>query len=250
MTDYHERIVPGGSIWRENVANHMHRYRYACRFVSGMRVLDAACGVGYGSQMLLRAGANEVVGVDVADDALEIARSQFAIPGVRFVRDDCEVLGSVQGPFDLITAFECMEHFHEPRRFLGRACSLLRGSGVLVCSTPNPRFTGRGRNGRPGNPFHVHEPTLEELRELLQEHFDDVLIAGQRPTAAYEEIMRLNQLRSNPCIRAGRLLQRLLHGRSPAAEPVLQTEADWVISEANPEDAAFFVGVCKKPRRG
>ena len=121
---------------------------------------------------------------------------------------------------------------------------------MLVCSTPNPRFTHHSSNGGPANPFHVHEPTLQELRELLRPYFEDVLIAGQRPTAAYEEIMRLSQLRSNPFIRVGRLLQRLVRGGSTSWEPVPQTEADWVITEANPEDAAFFVGVCRKPLRG
>lgn len=247
--DYHERIVPGGAIWKENAPNHMQRYRYACQFVSGMRVLDAACGVGYGSQMLLRAGATEVVAVDIAEDALDIARKQFSSPGLQFIRDDCEALGTLQGLFDVVVAFECIEHFHQLSRFLGRARALLRDPGVLVCSTPNSRFSQSGANGRPSNPFHVREYTLDEFRDLLQEHFGDVSIAGQGFTAAYLNILRLRRWGSNPFIRLGRLAQRLLHGKEPPAEPIVLTEGDFVISEANPENALFFVAVCRHPRR-
>jgi SAM-dependent methyltransferase len=247
--DYHERIVPGGSIWKENAANHMQRYRYACQFVSGMRVLDAACGVGYGSQILLRAGAREVLGVDIAQDALEIARKQFSSPGLQFMRDDCESLTTLQGSFDVVVAFECVEHFQRLSRFLDRVRDLLRDSGVLVCSTPNPRFSQPNGNGKPSNPFHVREYALDEFRDLLQEYFGDVSIAGQGFTAAYRRTLRLSELQGNPFMRLGRIAQRLLRGRGPANEPIFLTEGDYVISEANPEDAFFFVAVCRHPRR-
>jgi hypothetical protein len=50
-------------------------------------------------------------------------------------------------------------------------------------------------------------------------------------------------------MRLGRIAQRLLRGRAPGNEPIFLTEGDYVISEANPEDAFFFVAVCRHPRR-
>jgi len=90
---------------------------------------------------------------------------------------------------------------------------------------------------------------LEEFRELLERHFLDVAIAGQRFTAAYRHTQRLAAMGANPFMRAGKLAQRLLGGKRPPPEPIVLTEGDFVISEANPEDAFFFVAACRHPRR-
>jgi len=247
--EYHERLIPGNSDWRENIAGHMQRYRFAGQFVAGKRVLDAGCGVGYGCGILQRAGASEVVGVDISEEALDIARKQFCRPGIRFVHGDCESLDLGEGNFDAIVALESLEHLPQPRNFLSRARNLLHGSGVLVCSTPNDRLT-QPVNGRPRNPYHVHEYALEEFRALLADFFSDTLLLGQCYTAAYLEVMRLWQMRSNPAVRIGQLLQRLRFGEAPPVPPIMPTEGDYVISEANLEDAMVFLAVCRHPCKG
>ena len=75
MGDEKERYVPGdaGEIWYE----HWHRYAFARRLAAGRRVLDAACGEGYGSAMLSEVAA-DVVGVDLDEAAVVHARSRYA----------------------------------------------------------------------------------------------------------------------------------------------------------------------------
>ena len=70
-----ERFVPGarGEIWVE----HWHRYHFAARFAAGMRVVDAACGEGYGSALLARSAAS-VVGADISPAAVAHARRAYA----------------------------------------------------------------------------------------------------------------------------------------------------------------------------
>ncbi|HEX5130670.1 MAG TPA: class I SAM-dependent methyltransferase, partial [Usitatibacter sp.] len=62
-----ERYVPGvqGEIWLE----HWHRYHFAARWAAGKRVLDVACGEGYGTSVLARHAAG-VTGVDVSAEAI------------------------------------------------------------------------------------------------------------------------------------------------------------------------------------
>ena len=65
-----ERFLPG--VVGEIAYEHCHRYAFARRFVAGRRVLDAACGEGYGSALLAEA-ADTVVGVDI--DAQVVAKA-------------------------------------------------------------------------------------------------------------------------------------------------------------------------------
>ena len=85
-----ERFIPGtrGEIWIE----HWHRYHFASRFVAGKRVLDLACGEGYGSALLARRAAT-VVGVDVSQAAIDHARRTYPNLGnVEFKAGSCTAI--------------------------------------------------------------------------------------------------------------------------------------------------------------
>ena len=64
-----EFLVPGQSPAHLE-QDHLERYRFARGFADGRRVLDIACGAGYGSQMLAEAGAETVTGVDLNQDII------------------------------------------------------------------------------------------------------------------------------------------------------------------------------------
>ena len=211
-------------------------------------MLDAGCGVGYGARMLAEAGAAEVVAVDVSETALDEASRYFAHPRVRLVRDDCETLTMVDGPFDAIVAFESLEHFQEPAVFLERAASLLSPDGIFICSTPNSLVFLTASDGRPKNPYHVHEYKPEEFHALLGGYFGEVSVRGQHLTATFRFAAQLALLWSNPFIRLGFLVQRL-RGRKVRwrAPSVNCTEADYVIREDELSSAEVLVGVCRRP---
>jgi 2-polyprenyl-3-methyl-5-hydroxy-6-metoxy-1,4-benzoquinol methylase len=63
--EYTERMVPEEAHAR-TFWEHIGRYRFARDFVRGRRVLDIACGEGYGAAALARAGAASVIGIDVS----------------------------------------------------------------------------------------------------------------------------------------------------------------------------------------
>ena len=224
---------------------HTQRYSLAAQFVTGKRVLDAACGVGYGARMLAVAGASAVIAVDISEEALDLARRHYCHDNVQFIRADCQSLAGVEGPFDVVVALECLEHWVDVQGFLGRVTSLLSPCGIFVCSTPN----GLGSGHKPQNPHHVAEYTVVEFESLLRSHFAEVQITGQHWTAAAKA---MNVLWSNPFVRFGRWLQRIRghrldsHWMGPMSPP---TEGDLVMSPYNLESAYVLMAVCRQPKR-
>src|SRR5512146_3443739 len=102
-----ERFTPEcvREIWYE----HWHRYAFAREFARGKRVLDAACGEGYGSALLAGTAAR-VLGVDIADDAIAHARARYMRANLRFERGACTALDVPAASFDLAVSFETVEH--------------------------------------------------------------------------------------------------------------------------------------------
>lgn len=245
-----ERLVPGGEGWNESIGEHKNRYLFASRYVQGRRVLDAGCGVGYGSRVLADAGASEVVAVDISDEALAIGRQRFSHSRLAFTKDDCQALTEVVGPFEIAVAFESLEHVHDQAAFVRRVSELLSPSGTFIVSTPN-KLLLRQKNGRPSNPFHVRELTPDEFEELLAKSFSDVQLMGQRWTAALAGLYRIGHASwSNPMARIGRWLQwvrghSLSFPLNPSAVP--PTEADFVITDTDFSSAPTLVAVCRRP---
>jgi SAM-dependent methyltransferase len=171
-----ERFTPEcvREIWYE----HWHRYVFAAPMARGKRVLDAACGEGYGSALLARY-ATSVLGVDLSSQAIDHARGRYAAPGLRFEQGDVTALDTLpDAGFDLIVSFETIEHLHEQERMLAGFARLLAADGVLIISSPDKR-TYTDATGA-ANPHHVRELYREELEALLAVHFPARRLFGQK----------------------------------------------------------------------
>jgi SAM-dependent methyltransferase len=153
-------------------AEHLARYRWAAPLAEGRRVLDAGCGVAYGTAMLASAGAVEVIGVDQDGDVLDSARAQMP-PNVRLERGDVAALPYEDGRFDLVVCFEVIEHVDDPGRALDELRRVLAPDGLMALSSPNRDVYP------PGNPHHVHEYTPGELEEELSARFPFVKLLRQ-----------------------------------------------------------------------
>ena len=170
-----ERFTPEnrGAIWYE----HWHRYCALLPAMRGLRVLDAACGEGYGSALLAREAA-DVIGVDVGADAVAHARSRYAAHNLRFVRASVTALPFPSAFFDAIVSFETIEHLAEQRDMLAEFRRVLTPDGVLVISSPNRPVYNEA--GAVENEFHVRELDRDELRTLLDHGFPHQAWYGQR----------------------------------------------------------------------
>jgi SAM-dependent methyltransferase len=162
-----ERFTPECTreIWYE----HWHRYAFAARLAPGRRVLDAACGEGYGAALLARA-ASSVLGLDLSEEAVAHASSRYASERLRFERADVAALDHLaDGSFDLIVSFETLEHLAEQDALLRGFARLLAPGGVLMISTPDKRNYSDRTGYR--NPHHVKELQRDEFERLLSAHF-------------------------------------------------------------------------------
>ena len=167
-----ERVIPG-EVDIDLFNEHFARYAFAARLARGKRALDAGCGAGYGSAELARAAAS-VVGIDCAADAVEFARATYQAPNLAFEQASCAALPFADAGFDLIVAFEVIEHLEDWRAFLAEARRALSPNGQFIVSTPNKLYYGESRGERGSNPFHVHEFEFAEFRDELRAVFPHV----------------------------------------------------------------------------
>jgi len=159
-----ERLVPdkmaSDPASRKIVEINFHHYKIAGRYVRGKRVLDIACGVGYGSQILHLAGASRVVGVDVCPDTIQYAQQHYSASGIDFVCSDAEHFEYPE-PFDVVVSFETLEHLRYPEKFLERIRRSLAPKGEFLLSVP----LGETRHF---DPYHLHKYTQGEIFALLE----------------------------------------------------------------------------------
>lgn len=158
-------------------SQHWARYEWACRFLPAERVLDCACGVGYGSALLRRRGAKAVVGVDVSEDAIHEAQRRYAGKGIEYRLGDGRTLSPQSlGTFDRIVCLETIEHMDEPQRMLDAFASLLKPDGLLALSVPNDKHLGVQ------NPYHKWRSSPEEVRGWISQRFAQVVCFGETHT--------------------------------------------------------------------
>ena len=167
-----ERLIPG-EVDVDLLNEHVARYTFASRLARGKRVLDAGCGAGYGSAELARTSLT-VVGADIAPEAIEFASAHYQSPNLRFEQASCASLPYDAASFDLVVAFEVIEHLQDWRAFLLEAARVLSPNGQLVVSTPNKLYYTESRGPHGANPFHVHEFTFDEFRQELNAVFPHV----------------------------------------------------------------------------
>jgi cyclopropane fatty-acyl-phospholipid synthase-like methyltransferase len=217
-----ERIIPG-RVDPDLLNEHFARYVFAARLARGKRVLDAGCGAGYGSAELAKS-ANFVTGFDVSGEAIQFAREQYRLPNLAFERASCAALPYADGAFDLVIAFEVIEHLENWREFLTEVRRVLVPAGQFIVSTPNRRYYAETREKIGPNPFHVHEFEYREFREELSQLFPYVSIFLEN------------------------------HAEGVVFQPVEPDEAAEVridAAAAVPDGSHFFVAVCAhRPQTG
>jgi len=173
-----ERFVPG--VGGEIVYEHVHRYAFARRYAAGKRVLDAACGEGYGSA-LIASVARQVTGVDIDGPTIAHAREVYgSLANLTFTQGSAAELPLADASVDVVVSFETIEHLDasDQPRMLAEFSRVLTADGVLVLSAPNrPEYSeSRGYV----NPFHRHEHDRAELERLLKVTFPAIAWHAQR----------------------------------------------------------------------
>ena len=128
----------GSDLWRDAMlsAEHHARYWWAAQAVAGLRVLDVGCGAGQGTGILAAAGPEEVVGVDIAPEAISVAMERFGAAAA-FRLGDLTALPFDSGSFDVVVGFEVIDEVTDLPGALEELRRVLRPDGSLLVSARN-----------------------------------------------------------------------------------------------------------------
>lgn len=242
--------------WGEHVA----RYVFALPKIENRFVLDVACGTGYGLPFL-QSKAHFVVGADIDWHSVRYAQDEIVADSAAVVVGSGVALPFVDNSFDVITSFETLEHLETRKEFLGELHRVMKQDGICLISTPNANYT-QPINGKPRNPFHVHEYGPEELIAELHQYFGRVEIVGQTlnqrfAIPPFQEAQQ--QLPSQPGIQAKLFAWRVMN-KIPLSlretlsqliwqEPFYPGERDYEFSVRTIDTAPVLVALCWRSER-
>lgn len=154
--------------------DHLGRYEFACQYLSqNDKVLDIACGIGYGSFILARSTDGvSVTGVDISRPAVEYANKFYKKSNNRFIEADCLTVEFDASSFDTIVSFETIEHIDKDEVFIKRVNQFLKTGGTFVCSTPNQDVMPYDPKRFP---HHVKHYTVSDMKSILEKCGFDVI---------------------------------------------------------------------------
>lgn len=139
------------------------------------RILDCACGTGYGSNYVQQKLRCSVTGVDLSSDVIQYARKRYASsnPSLSYAQADATKLPFLEsGSVLAIVSIETIEHVPDAEAALAEFRRVLKPGGILFVSTPD----ATGRPGTLRSEFHVREYSRAEYETLLKSRFQSVEI--------------------------------------------------------------------------
>ncbi len=227
--------VPAENYWYRR---HLAVYEWIGRRTAGCRVLDMACGEGYGSDLLARA-ASAVVGLDANPEAHEHARLRYRRENLSFARGLVETFGE-PGAYDAVVFLQTIEHVQDPRGVLEHFRTLLAPGGVAYVSTPNLLTLAPPGAEKSGNPWHVKEYRAEEFAALCGSVFASVELRGlfhARKLRLHELALRLGWDRVHALLRiTGPFYDRFT--------PAIDTR-DFALRANDLDRALDFLAICR-----
>ncbi len=169
-----ERYIPNNeNVDQELGIEHLNRYFSVLPFVTGKKVLDAACGVGYGSKILADQ-ATHVTGVDIDEATITYAKEYYQSENIEYLVNDIEKISAEAEVFDVAISFETLEHLSKKKQdnFLHEIKRVLKKNGILIISTPDKKNYSEEFNFH--NKFHKNEFHHDEFVRFLQSRYKHV----------------------------------------------------------------------------
>ena len=156
------------------------RYAFCSQFAKGKKLLDIACGGGYGSYYLSDKGAQLVVGGDMWPEAVQYATHCYGGESTHFLRLDACHLPFPTAYFDVVASFETIRYMPDPAQFVVECLRVLKSGGLFVCSTPNREATSNESHTElvswAGNEFN-----RVKIQELLDKYLMSVQVYDLNP---------------------------------------------------------------------
>ena len=248
-----ERLVLDDKSRGFEYARHVFAYEFAAALAEGKEVLDMGCGEGYGAA-LMAGRAAAAAGVDVSEEAVRNASAAHGAKNLRYIRADATATGLPAASFDVVCAFQVIEHFTDPAPLLTEMARLLRPNGLAIISTIN-----KDVSGSVFNPYHPVEYDRAGLEAALHPHFREVRLQGVIANEQTMNEMRAFKAKASMLMRLDILgLRRLAH-LAPVRKlydvavvltrlvsKVKTGDYAFTATDSEPEKGIDFIAVCVK----
>jgi len=192
-----EYIQPGEITGQQTLDLHVERYEFSAKQANPGRILDIACGVGYGTRLLRDTipGCHEAIGVDLSQESIAYAKEKYGKDSLYFVVGNALEFTDKEG-FDTIVSLETIEHLPNPSGFISHILTLLKPGGIFIGSVPTTPTVD-------ANPHHLHDFTEASFHQLFaQYHVQEKASFRQTQpfnpiTVLFRKESRLSDLRQN-----------------------------------------------------
>lgn len=221
------------------------RYEFVKECARDKVVLDLGCGLGDGACILAQT-ARQVTGVDYSSEVIQEAQKRTVAKNVTFMVSDVRALRLPDAHFDLVSAFEIIEHLAEPKEFLEEIVRVLKPGGTLAISTPN------NTTGRAPTAFHLKEYHAQELVSVLKNYFGTVTLYGlHRPKEVYRLEDELRKVRQKDILGVRKIIPRFLiylivHAVARAKKITPPEAMQFAILKDAIEGAEVLLALCQK----
>ena len=146
---YPTLMNPESAADKDSIEIHESRYQFASQHLKGKRVLDMACGCGYGTYLMAKSHPEKrFTGVDIDPEAIEYANENYALDNLSFIQSDATRFSD--DAFDSIVSLETIEHLPDLTALFENFKALSKSSTCIIASVPSTPTCD-------GNPHHLHD---------------------------------------------------------------------------------------------
>lgn len=219
-------------------------YKWALSMIPGAaekKILDCACGRGYGS-FHLAGGALKVDGVDISAEAIAYCRGRYKRENLEFEVMDAAALRFADRSFDAVISQDTIEHVPDDAKFLSEISRVLKDDGVFVVFTPHSPV----HDIKPGNVYHLREYSPASFLELAGRYFAKVEFYGRRLSPALQGLEgSLDGLRSADPLGLRRIVP--VRARHFLASLIARFKGLKTLEEVSLDDIEYCEGIGDSP---
>lgn len=235
-----ERWVPG-FMFDHIEKDHLDRYNWALNYVSGKKVMDIACGVGKGSNLIASLGkASHVTAYDLDENAIRYAKHRNARENIQFGVQNALKL-EAEKVYDVVVSFETIEHIPDVNLFLQKIKAALKDDGLFIVSTP---ISHKVFDEKPDNPFHIQEWGFKSFHEKLAEFLEiqDIYLQlyphtpVQKPVSLFQRVIN----------KVFNINKPAAHSNKPITSKIEKYTNQYPTDEIGTTRKGYQLVVCKK----
>ena len=205
-----ETFFAGYKKIRDNEANANNLFEIPALFsmmpdLKGKKVLDLGCGFGEHCKQFVNCGAEKVVGIDISEKMLEVAKVENGDPKITYLNMPMEDIDGLEERFDVVVSSLAFHYVEDFEGVIRNIHNLLKENGIFIFSQENPLCTCHSGGDR---------WTRDENGNKLHLNLADYGVEGERKTVWFvDDVKKYHRTFStivNALIEAGFTIEKMI----------------------------------------